>query len=157
VTTCTGTCAALPEAGVCAAPGSCTGECTQPTGTGSCSEVARCEANVQCKNVCALKGALAGKCEPPRGAGVRVVGDLTLYAAMKNHLPEFAAAAQEAGQLNQRSFALARVTLDDYKALGVTRDKARLCVLEGGKIMEEARKSLGTSVAASQVVQGFKF
>jgi hypothetical protein len=152
-TTCDGKCANVTAA----CTGECTGECTQPTGPSSCGIPTTCEANAQCKSICALKGTLAGKCEPPKFVGVRLAGDDALYVALKANLAKLVALGLEGTAINEKALALGNVSVDDYNKIGASRDRARLCVIEGSKIVAEARATLAKSVSAAQVLRGFKF
>jgi hypothetical protein len=100
---------------------------------------------------------LGVKCDGPAISAVRLAGDLKLYAAIKNHMTEFAQVALEAQLINNNTFQLSGVTLDDYKSIGATRDQARVCIQAASTTTANARKSIAVSVAASQVIQGISF
>ena len=153
--TCKGTCSVAVDGGSCGA--SCAGSCSGQLTNEQCGADLTCDANVQCHNVCKVRGALKANCQPPAGVEVRVAGDLAIYQALKAHAGDFAAAALEANLLNTESFRISSVTLEDYKTLGATRDKVRVCVTAGSKSVDDARTSLATSVAAAQVIKGLKF
>ncbi len=154
-TTCQGECAFNADGGACA--GTCSGGCSGAVTNPSCGVALTCDANVQCKNVCRTKAAIATTCPNPPGIEVRVAGDQAIYDALKKHMPDFAEASVEANLVNSTSFNISAVTLADYKTLGSTRDRVRVCVTAASKNVEQARNSLATSVAASQVTQGIKF
>jgi hypothetical protein len=155
-TTCRGSCSSnIPNGGTCA--GRCTGTCSVPLTNPQCDTDLNCEGNLQCKNICRVKGALGTKCTSPTGVEVRLAGDLALYNALKNHLAEFGALSVEANLLNTASFSIGNVTLGDYKEVGATRDRARVCIQAAAKTVETARTNLATTVAASQVIRGVTF
>jgi len=116
-----------------------------------------CDANPQCKAVCQVKAALATNCAISPDAQVRLAGDPRLYGAIKNHLPEFAQLVVRTNLLNEKSLGISHVTLADYKALGATRDRVRVCVLQGVDATAQARASLSRAISASQIMRGISF
>ena len=151
--TCSGICraASAATAGVCT--GDCAGGCSVPLTAPSCSALT-CEANTECKNVCKVRGALAATCAPMLGVAIRLVGDYPLYDAVQRHMGELAAVLNEVNLLNEASLAISGRTIQDFAAVGASRDVARQCVLAGGETAEKARAKLATLAGASGVLVG---
>ncbi len=157
-TECKGTCvSAFPAADAGTCPGICTGSCSVPFTEPACAANLTCPASEQCADICAVKGAIATKCEPPLAFELRVVGDLAMYNALSKHLPELASLVREVNILNDDSVRIAQVTIEDYKKLGPTRDRVRVCITSASRTVSDARAQLGTVVGATSVLDGLKF
>jgi hypothetical protein len=155
LTSCTGKCASPATNSTC--QGECQGTCDVPMTGVKCTVPPSCEATAECKNICAVKGALATTCEAPSAVDVRLAGDNPMYAALKKHIAEFAALSMEATLLSDTSASITGASVAEYKAIGATRDRARVCVTAGAQTVDEARTRLASIVGAKQVIRGIQF
>jgi hypothetical protein len=153
-TTCTGTCVSNPGTKACT--GTCTGGCSTTYTNASCTSGLKCDGSTQCHNACRASTALTVQCTAPV-PDIRVNGDPALYAALRKHAGDFAAAASELAFYKDAITFMRNQTVGDFITIGASNEFERACVAASGMIIMNIDAKVTELTGASRVLSGSSF